>query len=149
MTGIDYLIWLYTCGVTGSMIGSAIFRWPNSLSALERELTDSLFWPVRAWRSFTGYQEKRVKHLVELNHQMLLSEMARHITAATHYMERARIAEDKYQELFKQFEDLKATQEQLNTTQEKLDLKLDEHVKTESARNEQVTQGTNAGLSQR
>lgn len=144
----QFIVVFYTSGMIGSLIGSAIFSSMQSFDDLYRALLESMFWPVRAWQKFTHFQHRKIERAIKANHQMLLSECAQHITAATHYMERARIAEEKYKDLLNQFEDLKATQEQLNATQVNLDQKI-EHIETESAQHEQASQGTDAGLSER
>lgn len=138
MSGLDTLVWIYSCGMLGSMLGSAIHRAPKSLEELEKELYDALFWPVRAWRRFTSYQEKQVEQALKNTHQHLLSELSRHLSAVNFYSQKCRELEQLNEVLLDKCRKTESREVANFMTQED---------KMGSVNDEQIAQRTDAGIS--
>lgn len=107
MQGFDVLVLMYTCGITGSLLGAAVFHFPKTFDDLDEILTVSLFWPLYAYHRYTKIIQKKAAQIAMQNIHILRMEINNHLNIIRSLSDSYNKQQSDYQELMMKYHNLK------------------------------------------
>ena len=111
-SGFDVLMFIYTCGVTGSAIGLLLFRPPKNSNDLFDNFTRCLLWPLDVYHSYKQSLAERRQITMVMNAANVLAHQTIAIKRLTENLDFER---DRYHKLLIDYKRLKAESEKSTT----------------------------------
>lgn len=110
MIAFDVLMMLYLSGIIGSIIGVALFRFPQNLNELEAVLTSIFLWPLAAYHQYNRELDRRAFEIHQKLSASLITELESRKRLLTILADNTVIQNEQYQELLKKYNDLRGVE---------------------------------------
>lgn len=111
---LEMLFLIYMSGVTGSMIGAAMFAFPKNWNQLDYVVSCSLLWPVYMYHRYNNELERRALMLHELRCKALLAELESRGRLLQAMAKSSTMQHEQYNDILQKYNELKKDQKTYN-----------------------------------
>ena len=112
MVALEVLLFLYFCGMFGSLVGAALVAFPKNFEELDNTLTMTLLWPVCLWHKYNNEIERRSTALYKQHCKVLIHELERRNRLLKVLADNTVFQNEQYQELKQKYDKLKQQTEE-------------------------------------